>query len=67
MVFNRLAIYLEKAHALKRKVKGAMIYPAVIASVAVGATIFMLIKVIPVFAKMFADLGADLPAADVSL
>ena len=61
MVFNRLAIYLEKAHALKRKVKGAMIYPAVIASVAVGATIFMLIKVIPVFAKMFADLGADLP------
>jgi type IV pilus assembly protein PilC len=62
MVFNRLAIYLEKAHALSRKVKGAMIYPAVIACVAVVATVFMLIKVIPVFAKMFADLGADLPA-----
>lgn len=61
MVFNRLAIYLEKAHALARKVKGAMIYPAVIAAVAVGATIFMLVKVIPVFAKMFADLGAELP------
>lgn len=61
MVFNRLAIYLEKAHALKRKVKGAMIYPSVIAAVAVGATIFMLVKVIPVFAKMFADLGAELP------
>jgi len=62
MVFQRLASYLEKADALKRKVKGAMIYPAVIACVAIGATIFMLIKVIPVFAKMFADLGAELPA-----
>jgi type IV pilus assembly protein PilC len=62
MVFQRLATYLEKAHALSRKVKGAMIYPAVIAVVAVGATIFMLLKVIPVFAKMFHDLGAVLPA-----
>ncbi len=61
MVFNRLALYLEKADALRRKVKGAMIYPAVIASVAAGATIFLLMKVIPVFAKMFQDLGADLP------
>ncbi|MDD5087188.1 MAG: type II secretion system F family protein [bacterium] len=62
MVFQRLASYLEKADALKRKVKGAMIYPTVIACVAIGATIFMLIKVIPVFAKMFHDLGAELPA-----
>ncbi|RPH95411.1 type II secretion system F family protein, partial [candidate division KSB1 bacterium] len=61
MVFGRLATYLEKADALARKVKGAMIYPIVIACVATGATIFMLIKVIPVFAKMFADLGAELP------
>ncbi len=60
-VFGRLALYLEKAHALSRKVKGAMIYPIVIACVAIGATTFLLIKVIPVFAKMFADLGADLP------
>jgi type IV pilus assembly protein PilC len=61
MIFTRLAVYLEKADALARKVKGAMIYPAVIACVAIGATIFLLIKVIPVFAKMFADLGAELP------
>lgn len=61
MVFNRLALYLEKADALRRKVKGAMIYPAVIACVAASATIFLLMKVIPVFAKMFQDLGADLP------
>jgi type IV pilus assembly protein PilC len=61
MVFQRLATYLEKADALSRKVKGAMIYPTVIATVATGATIFMLLKVIPVFAKMFHDLGAELP------
>ncbi len=61
MVFHRLALYLEKADALKRKVKGAMIYPTVIACVAIGATIFLLMKVIPVFANMFKDLGADLP------
>ncbi|MCB9366710.1 MAG: type II secretion system F family protein [Calditrichaeota bacterium] len=61
MVFNRLAVYLEKADALRRKVKGAMIYPTVIACVAIGATIFLLMKVIPVFANMFKDLGADLP------
>lgn len=61
MVFNRLAVYLEKADALRRKVKGAMIYPAVIACVAISATVFLLIKVIPVFANMFKDLGADLP------
>ncbi|MBI5059429.1 type II secretion system F family protein [candidate division KSB1 bacterium] len=60
-IFQRLAVYLEKADALQRKVKGAMIYPAVIACVAIGATVFLLIKVIPVFAKMFKDLGADLP------
>lgn len=61
-IFTRLATYLEKADALKRKVKGAMIYPSVIAVVAVGATTFLLMKVIPVFAKMFADMGAELPA-----
>jgi type IV pilus assembly protein PilC len=61
MVFGRLASYLEKADALHRKIKGAMIYPAVIATVALGATIFMLVKVIPVFAHMFDQLGATLP------
>lgn len=61
LIFSRLAVYLEKADALARKVKGAMIYPAVIACVAAGATIFLLIKVIPVFAKMFEDLGSELP------
>ncbi|MBM3324160.1 MAG: type II secretion system F family protein [Calditrichaeota bacterium] len=62
MIFGRLALYLEKINALKRKVKGAMIYPAVVLTVAVGATIFLLVKVIPVFANMFAQMDATLPA-----
>ena len=61
LIFKRLATYLEKADALRRKVKGAMIYPLVILTVATGATIFLLLKVIPVFAKMFAEMGATLP------
>src|SRR5713226_2472461 len=61
IVFQRLAAYIEKAAALKRKVKGAMIYPASIISVAFLVVIFMLTFVIPTFTKMFKDLGADLP------
>ena len=60
-VFQRLAAYIEKAAALKRKVKSAMIYPASIMSVAFLVVIFMLTFVIPTFTKMFKDLGADLP------
>jgi type IV pilus assembly protein PilC len=61
IVFQRLASYIEKAAALKRKVKGAMIYPASIIGVAFLVVIFMLTFVIPTFTKMFKDLGADLP------
>jgi len=61
IVFQRLAAYIEKAAALKRKVKGAMIYPASIMGVAFLVVIFMLTFVIPTFTKMFKDLGADLP------
>jgi type IV pilus assembly protein PilC len=61
-ILNRLAVYLEKAEALKRKVKGAMVYPATILVVAIGVVILLLVKVIPVFEKMFADFGGTLPA-----
>ena len=61
VIFRRLASYLEKADALRRKVKGAMMYPIAVMTVAIGATVFLLLKVIPVFAKMFADMGATLP------
>lgn len=61
-ILVRLAVYREKADQLIRKVKGAMIYPSVIAFVAVTVTICMLAFIVPVFAKMFGGLGADLPA-----
>lgn len=61
-ILTRLAAYLEKADALQRKVKGAMTYPSIVLFVAVGATVFMLLFVIPVFAKMFSDFGGELPA-----
>ncbi|MCK4236718.1 MAG: type II secretion system F family protein [Candidatus Krumholzibacteria bacterium] len=61
VILNRLAVYLEKADALMRKVKSAMTYPAVVFTVALGATIFMLIFIIPTFARMFTDFGGTLP------
>ncbi len=61
VVLQRLAVYIEKAAALKRKVKAAMIYPATIIGVAFLVVIFMLTFVIPTFATMFKNLGADLP------
>jgi type IV pilus assembly protein PilC len=60
-ILQRLAIFLEKNDALQRKVKGALTYPAIVLFVALGACIFMLMGVIPVFAKMFSDFGGELP------
>ena len=60
-ILMRLATYIEKAVALRRKVVGAMTYPAVVAVVAVSAALFMLLFIIPVFAKVFADFGGQLP------
>jgi len=62
VILGRLAVFLEKADALQRKVKGAMTYPIIVLTVAGGACIFMLMFVIPVFAKMFSDFGGVLPA-----
>jgi type IV pilus assembly protein PilC len=61
-ILVRLAIYREKADALARKVKGAMIYPAVVMTVAIAVTFIMLTYIVPIFAKMFEGLGAELPA-----
>jgi type IV pilus assembly protein PilC len=60
-ILMRLATYIEKADALKRKIQSAMVYPAVVLTVALGATAFMLIFIIPTFAKMFTDFGGELP------
>lgn len=61
-VFKRLSVYFEKILKLKRKIKGAMIYPIVVLSVAVAVIIILMTFVIPVFANLFASVGAKLPA-----
>jgi type IV pilus assembly protein PilC len=61
VILGRLATYLEKMNALKRKVKSAMMYPAVVCFVTIAATIFMLVFIIPTFAKLYADFGSELP------
>lgn len=60
-ILTRLAAYTEKAMKLKKQIKGAMVYPATIMSVAVVVVGVILYFVIPTFAKMFADFGSDLP------
>jgi len=60
-ILMRLATFMEKNDALVRKVKGAMIYPGVIMSVAVIAICVLLIFVIPVFESMFGSVGLALP------
>jgi type IV pilus assembly protein PilC len=61
-VLLRLSVFLEKNEALVRKVKGAMIYPGVILSVAVIAITVLLVFVIPTFENMFASVDLTLPA-----
>lgn len=61
VILNRLSAYMEKAIALKRKVKGAMTYPATVLIVAIAVVILLLYKVVPVFEEMFASMGSALP------
>ncbi len=60
-ILNRLAAYIEKAMKLKKRVKGAMVYPATIMAIAIIVVAVILVFVIPTFAKMFADFGGELP------
>jgi len=60
-IMLRLATFLEKNDAIVRKVKGAMVYPSVIFSVAIIAVLVLLIFVIPTFQQMFASVNLDLP------
>jgi len=61
-ILNRLAGFMEKSMALKKKIKGAMNYPIICLCIALVITAVILIFVVPVFAKMFADFGSALPA-----
>src|SRR5205085_7542841 len=61
-ILARLAVYLENTARLRKKVKSAMMYPTVVTVVAILITIFLLIKVVPVFGEIFSSFGAKLPA-----
>ncbi len=64
-ILNRLAAYIEKAEALKKKVKSALIYPATIVTVAVAVVMILMVFVIPVFETMFQSAGQSLPLPTV--
>ncbi len=61
-ILNRLATHLEKADRLKRQIKGALTYPIVVTIVGIGCMVVLLMKVVPTFETMFAEMGATLPA-----
>jgi type IV pilus assembly protein PilC len=61
VMLNRLANHIEKMEALKKKVRSALVYPAMIVSVAIIVTVVLLVFVIPVFEKLFAGVGTALP------
>ncbi|MDP1586893.1 MAG: type II secretion system F family protein, partial [Prosthecobacter sp.] len=62
VVLQRVASFLERREALKRRVKGAMVYPIAVMVIAAAIVSFLLVKVVPVFAEIFAELGGELPA-----
>jgi len=61
-ILQRLGAYIEKNEKLKRRVKGAMVYPSIVLTVAVGVTLVLLMVVTPTFEKMFKDFGGAMPA-----
>lgn len=60
-IMTRIAVQTEKSVKLAKQIKGALFYPAAVMAVAVGAVAVLLLFVIPVFEKMFADFGGSLP------
>lgn len=66
-MLERVAAYLEKSNALKRKVKSALTYPAAVCSMATLISAFLILKVVPGFKDIFSTLGAKLPAPTAAL
>jgi type IV pilus assembly protein PilC len=62
VILRRLAEFMERSESLKRKVKGALVYPIVVVMVAVGILAFIMIKIVPQFKKIFDDFDSELPA-----
>jgi len=60
-ILDRIASYMEASNSLRKKVRAAMIYPAVVSGMAVVISLVLIIKVIPVFGSIYTDFGATLP------
>lgn len=60
-ILDRLALYLEKTSSLQKKISSALIYPAVVSGMALGITLLLLLKVIPIFKNIFSGFGAEMP------
>ncbi len=67
VILERLSNYMEKAMKLKARVKGAMTYPAAVLVISCAVVALLLLKVIPVFQKMFEGMGGELPALTAAL
>ena len=61
VILRRLAEFMERSESLRRKVKGALVYPVVVVCVAVGILTFIMLKIVPQFKKIFDDFGSTLP------
>lgn len=61
-ILGRLAAFMEKSMALKKKIKGAMTYPAICLAISILILVVILVFVVPVFDSMFKDFGSELPA-----
>ena len=66
-ILSRLATYLENTARLRKKVKSAMMYPTAVTIIAIGITVFLLIKVVPVFGDVYKGFGSKLPAPTQAL
>ena len=64
---ERIVLSLEKREKIKSQIKSALFYPGVLFSVAILVTIFMLIKVVPVFVKMYEGMNLEIPAATAAI
>jgi type IV pilus assembly protein PilC len=67
VILKRLAEFQERAEALRRKVKGALVYPFTVVTFACGILVFIMIKIVPSFEKIFKDFGTKLPDMTVAL
>lgn len=61
-MLDKVAIYKEKTESLRKKIKKALMYPAITLAIAFIVTVILLLKVVPTFQEMFSNFGAELPA-----